>query len=268
MAGWLNKKLGTRWGPGTWAYLVGGFAIFLFLAGVFSITWASHSLTTWPFTTPGNYTYDSAKIEVSGGLAFLPADFTVVHDSQNDFTGTLNNATIVDATPAGDDPNDYIQITDLALDAESFSAPVVGSASYTSPIIDSLKAGTKWISMNGDITPDLQAGNNFPGNGTTIVSGLEKFTVVDMDRDGEPDPVLGSTATKDVTWYDSGTSWTARTAYGPTSPCLHPTWQVLTNTLPILSADLDNDLDPDLIFSNTSNPGSDLLYSNPQNYRY
>ncbi|MEE9549621.1 MAG: hypothetical protein V3W08_04390, partial [Candidatus Binatia bacterium] len=257
MAYWLNRKLGTHWRPRTWAPLPGVLAFILIVAAIFSITWASHSTTTWPFTTAANYTFDSDKVEVTGGLAFLPTDFTRLDDSQADFTGTLNNVTIVDAAPAGDDPNDYIEITDLSSDAEGFGLPVVGSGSYTSPTIDSQKAGTKWISMNSSITPDLQQGNNFPGNGTTIVSGLEKFTVMDIDRDGEPDPILGSTATKDVTWYDGGASWTARTAYGPTAPCSHPTWQVLTNTLPIVSEDLDNDLDIDIIFSNPSNPGSD-----------
>lgn len=49
------------------------------------------SVTTYPFTTPGNYTYDTAKVEVDGGVAKLllqqvDVDFTEDFADDTDFT--------------------------------------------------------------------------------------------------------------------------------------------------------------------------------------
>src|SRR3990170_5458444 len=82
-----TRKTGGR--SGSRSLLRGGCSVFLLLAGIVSITLASHSTTTWDFGTASDYTYDANKIEVQGGVAKLRKAFSVTHNSQAVFdTGT------------------------------------------------------------------------------------------------------------------------------------------------------------------------------------
>ena len=89
MSRWLNRKLGTQWRPDAWALLLGGSAFFL----LFSLSLiALASLTSWDFSNQADYTFDSSKVEVKGGLAKLkPVPPSIFHDEESEFSGTHSN---------------------------------------------------------------------------------------------------------------------------------------------------------------------------------
>src|SRR3989338_5527025 len=100
VSNWLNKKMGTSWRPRSWWLLLGG-SVFVVLFALASLLYAygSNMVSTWNFSTAGNYTYDTDKVEVTGGVARLRKSFTVTHDTEAEFnTGTPSNVT-VSATP-------------------------------------------------------------------------------------------------------------------------------------------------------------------------
>src|SRR5712691_4551662 len=86
-----TRKAGTRRRSGPWPRLLGGCSVFLLLAGIFSITLANHSTTTWDFGLASDYTYDPNKIAVESGVAHLRKSFTVTHVLQADFDGSGGN---------------------------------------------------------------------------------------------------------------------------------------------------------------------------------
>ncbi|PYO20803.1 MAG: hypothetical protein DMD88_10530, partial [Candidatus Rokuibacteriota bacterium] len=59
--------------------MLGGAIFALILTGIVSVTLANHSTTTWNFSIPTDYTYDSTKIIVESGVAHLRKSFTVTH---------------------------------------------------------------------------------------------------------------------------------------------------------------------------------------------
>src|SRR5437016_11308731 len=77
--------------PGTRALVLGGAIFALILTGIVSVTLANHSTTTWNFSIPTDYTYDSTKIIVESGVAHLRKSFTVTHSVQADFDGSGGN---------------------------------------------------------------------------------------------------------------------------------------------------------------------------------
>ena len=113
--------------PGTRALVLGGAIFALILTGIVSVTLANHSTTTWNFSIPTDYTYDSTKIIVESGVAHLRKSFTVTHSVQADFDGVVGNLgnydtnkTVYNAgAPAG----------------VKLSAPLT-PGTYTSPAID------------------------------------------------------------------------------------------------------------------------------------
>ena len=87
MSRWLNRKLGTQWRPDAWALLLGGSAFFLLLFSLSLIALAS--LTSWDFSNPADYIFDSSKVEVKDGLAKLKAvPPSIIHDEEAEFSGT------------------------------------------------------------------------------------------------------------------------------------------------------------------------------------
>src|SRR2546427_234444 len=70
---------------GTRARVLGGATLALVLAGIVSVTLASHATTTWNFSIPSDYAYDQTKIIVESGVAHLRKSFTVTHSVQADF---------------------------------------------------------------------------------------------------------------------------------------------------------------------------------------
>jgi hypothetical protein len=69
----LYRPIFTAWG-----------GILLLLA---SVAFLPAALQNWGFTTVANYTYDSDKIDVSGGVAKLKP-VTIIHNEEDEFSGT------------------------------------------------------------------------------------------------------------------------------------------------------------------------------------
>src|SRR5439155_593908 len=116
-------------------------------------TLANHSTTTWNFSIPTDYTYDSTKIIVESGVAHLRKSFTVTHSVQADFDGVVGNLgnydtnkTVYNAGPPA---------------GVKLSAPLT-AGTYTSPAIDAGVATTTWkmtslrISWNPASRPSTQ----------------------------------------------------------------------------------------------------------------
>src|SRR3989338_4943065 len=133
MVDWLNKKTGKNWRPRSWHLVLGSAAFLLVL--VVSIAFAT--TTTWDFGTPGDYTYDNTKIEVTGGAAKLKKNFTVTHDTQ-----TLFNTGTYTGSQSATGP-DRVEITDIS--GAALGTPV--TASYTSVIIDGGISTTTWKTL-------------------------------------------------------------------------------------------------------------------------
>ncbi|MBW8058382.1 MAG: hypothetical protein FVQ86_10275, partial [candidate division NC10 bacterium] len=251
MAGWLNKRLGTRWRPGTWALLLGGLSFFLVLYTLVSITLASHSTTTWDFSSQAGYTFDSNKIEVTGGVARLKNAFTVSHDSQADFdTGTYSGTGFTAGPPAG------VKLT----------TPPTGGT-YTSPVIDSGTTETTWKTLSH--VPDIEQGTAaFPSGavvGTTgSVAAAPRPLVANLDPGSAGmEVVIGISKTNKA--YQNNNAATP----GFTLVDL-PDADTIGAKNPIArmaAADLDNDLDVDVIQPSNDNKliTSLPVYINPGN---
>lgn len=69
--------------------------------------YATATSTTWPFTTSSDYTYDSSKIEVTGGVAQLKgSSIAASGDTLNaSFDTNANSWTYIDWSQNGGDPN-------------------------------------------------------------------------------------------------------------------------------------------------------------------
>ena len=222
MAYWLNKKLGTHWRPRTWAPLPGVLAFILIVAGIFSITLASHSTSSWPFDTPGNYTITPAgDIEVSGGLALLPKDFTDTDSAAADFDGAHNN------TQAVVDPPDYVNLVSTSTDSLAVGGGVVGSGSYTSSAIRARVATTTWKNLTSTIVlQKAPAASTYSGTGTTLGSGFAggiEVSAGDITGDGLNDIVITAWEDMALFYYENAdpipAPFTKRVAYGAWTPC-------------------------------------------------
>ena len=248
MAYWRNRKQGTHWRPRTWAPLPGVLAFIFIVAAIFSITWASHLTTTWPFTTAANYTFDSDKVMVTGGVAKLTSAIQKTWSTQAEFdAGTYtSNTSYTIGPPAG------VKLTTTGNGA---------SGQYTSEAIDSKRNDTSWTQLTSVV--DLAAAppaNMFP-NAQTIGSSLSSPTEVgagDLNGDGIVDIVAGEIGTKAILWFQNAdpvpTPFTKRVVDGAVTPCTKTIDQMQAPITRPFVADVDNDLDGDILFPNQGDP--------------
>src|SRR5437867_11988745 len=88
--------------PGRRALVLGSATLALILAGIVSVTLASHSTTTWTFSITSDYTYDSPKIIAESGVAHLRKSFRMTYRTPTDCNAgpyTINTAYDVSFMP-------------------------------------------------------------------------------------------------------------------------------------------------------------------------
>src|SRR5712691_9936022 len=171
--------------PGSRALVFGGATLALVLAGIVSVTLASHSTTTWTFSITSDYTYDSTKIIVESGVAHLRKSFTVTHSVQADFDGVAGNLGTYSGSAYNTNPPNP-PATGVKLSAP----PTAGT--YTSPVIDGGVATTTWKTLSH--VRDLQQAAppaTFGARATVAASGLQpgvtEINAADFNRDGAVD---------------------------------------------------------------------------------
>src|SRR3990172_3955056 len=203
MSYWLNRKLGTLWRPRTWGFLFGGFTFFLLFATLFSISFASHSTTTWDFSTAGDYTYDSSKIEVVSDVGRLKKNFSERHDTQAKFdTGSYTGGSVATIYNTGA-PAAGVKLT------PGFSASIATPATgiYTSPVIAAGVGGTNTIWESLEWTQFLEASSasfGFPAGRLSISTAagtIREPSARDLNQDGAADVVAADRAGGELYWY-------------------------------------------------------------------
>src|SRR5437016_1499321 len=244
--------------PGSRALLLGGVAFALILAGIVSVTLANHATTTWDFGTSSDYTYDPNKILVEGGVAHLRKSFTVTHSTQADFNGSGGNTGTYSSTGYNTNPP--------AAGVKLSSPPTAGT--YTSPVIDAGIATTTWKTLShvGDLQQAAPPATF--GAKTSVLPTLStsnEIVAADFNRDGAVDIVATATSgTRRVWLYQSNagnppTFTQVPVTESATAPCTgadNGVSSVATARYGV--ADLDNDLDLDLI-----EPGQQTINTNP-----
>src|SRR2546430_4038998 len=244
--------------PGSRALLLGGVAFALTLSGMVWVTLANHETTTWDFGTPSDYTYDPKKLLVEGGVAHLRKPFTVPHSTQADFNGSGGNTGTYSSTGYNTNPP--------AAGVKLSSPPTVGT--YTPPVIDAGIATTTWKTLSP--VRDLQqaAPPATFGAKTSVLPTLStsnEIVAADFNRDGAVDIVATATSgTRRVWLYQSNagnppTFTQVPVTESATAPCTgadNGVSSVATARYGV--ADLDNDLDLDLI-----EPGQQTINTNP-----
>src|SRR5712691_1227607 len=173
--------------PGRRALVLGGATLALVLAGIVSVTLASHSTTTWTFSITSDYTYDSTKIIVESGVAHLRKSFTVTHSVQADFDGVAGNL-------GNYDTNKTVYNTGAPAAGVKLSAPLT-AGTYTSPAIDAGVATTTWKTLSH--VRDLQQAappTTFGASGSRTASvgtqsAVNEINAADLNRDGAVDIV-------------------------------------------------------------------------------
>ncbi|MBI2998836.1 MAG: VCBS repeat-containing protein, partial [Deltaproteobacteria bacterium] len=245
----------------TWSRLGAGVALFLTLAGLFSISLASHVTTIWDFTTPADYTFDSNKILVESGVAKLKKAFTVTHDTQAAFdAGTYSGTAFTVGPPAG------VRLS---------TPPTAGT--YTSPVVDGGVATTTWKTLTHSRT--LQQGPppatfGATASVTTAAGTIQEPNAADLDQDGAVDVFASDTGGRDFFWYKSdGAASPTFTKLAITrgettvSGLLAACGIASSNTTMFARpdfADLDNDLDIDVMEPGQQSTTIALLqYLNP-----
>src|SRR3989441_2031590 len=170
--------------PGRRALVLGGATLALILAGIVSVTLANHATTTWTFSIPSDYTYDSTKIIVESGVAHLRKSFTVTHSVQAVFDGVAGNL-------GNYDSNKTVYNTGARAAGVRLSAPLT-AGTYTSPAIDGGVATTTWKTLTH--VRDLQQAAppaTFGARATVAASGLQpgvtEINAADFNRDGAVD---------------------------------------------------------------------------------
>src|SRR5712691_3137489 len=245
--------------PGRRALVLGGATLALILAGIVSVTLASHSTTTWTFSITSDYTYDSTKIIVESGVAHLRKSFTVTHSTQTDFNaGTYTSNTVYDV------PGAAVKMTSVA--GATTAAPVTGT--YTSPAIDAGVTTTTWKTLSHSRTLQQAASPATFGAKTSVLPTLStsnEIIAAGFNRDGAVDIVAtATTGTRRVWLYQSNAGNPPTFTQVPitesaTAPCTGADNGVASvATARYGVADLDNDLDLDLI-----EPGQQTINTNP-----
>src|SRR5438128_885646 len=175
--------------PGRRALVLGGATLALVLAGIVSVTLASHSTTTWTFSITSDYTYDSTKIIVESGVAHLRKSFTVTHSTQTDFNaGTYTSNTVYDV------PLTAVKMTNVA--TATISAPVTGT--YTSPVIDAGVATTTWKTLShARVLQQAAPPATFGAKAvvTTTAGTVQEPSAADLNQDGAVDIAGAATST-------------------------------------------------------------------------
>src|SRR5437016_2028417 len=167
--------------PGRRALVLGSATLALILAGIVSVTLASHSTTTWTFSITSDYTYDSTKIIVESGVAHLRKSFTVLHSTQTNFNaGTYTSNTVYDV------PGAAVKITSVA--GATPAAPATGT--YTSPVIHAGVATTTWKTLSHarvlqQAAPPTTFGPSGVKTGTVgTQAAVNEINAADFNRDG------------------------------------------------------------------------------------
>ncbi|MGH7412121.1 MAG: FG-GAP-like repeat-containing protein, partial [Candidatus Methylomirabilis sp.] len=258
MARRSRRKPGTHWRPGSSSLLLGGFTFFLILAGIFSITLANHSTTTWDFGTASEYTYDPNKIAVESGVAHLRKSFTVTHSTQADFDGSGGNT----GTYSGTAYNTSAPAPGVKLSAP----PTAGT--YTSPAIDAGVATTTWktLSQLSDLQQAAPPATFGARTSVGTQTAVNEINAADFNRDGAVDVVATNVSggTRRIWIYQSSAANPPTFTQIPvtessTSPCTG-----VDNGLSSVATarygieDMDNDLNPDLV-----EPGQQTINTNP-----
>src|SRR5207245_312547 len=241
------------------ALVLGSATLALILAGIVSVTLASHSTPTWTFSITSDYTYDSTKIIVESGVAHLRKSFTVLHSTETDFNaGTYTSNTGYDV------PGAAVKMTGVA--GATPAAPVTGT--YTSPVIDAGVATTTWKTLSHARVLQQAAPPATFGAKTSVLPTLSsstEITAADFNRDGAVDIVATATSgTRRVWLYQSNagnppTFTQVPVTESATAPCTgadNGVSSVATARYGV--ADLDHDLDLDLI-----EPGQQTINTNP-----
>ena len=160
-----------------------------------SVTLLSAALQNWGFSTATNYTFDSAKIDVSGGVAKLkPVAF--IHDEEAEFSGTHSNTRWA---------TDQIELNSTGLSS--------GSGTYTSQTVDSGASGTQWGKISWNEV--LNQGSTSFGPTKSVGSLSTGLSVYGADIDGDDDidvvVVQGSSPLIHYFENDGSEAFTART---------------------------------------------------------
>ncbi|MCH7912468.1 MAG: VCBS repeat-containing protein, partial [Deltaproteobacteria bacterium] len=185
MSRWLNRKLGTQWRPDAWALLLGGSAFFLLLFSLSLIALAS--LTSWDFSNPADYIFDSSKVEVRDGLAKLkPVPPSIIHDEESEFSGTHSSTQWA---------TDHIE-----LDTDGLST---GSGIYISQPIDSGVAGMQWgkLSWSESLAQGTASFNTTEGLG--VLSTGRAVYGADIDGDDDIDVVAVQAEAPSVLYFEN-----------------------------------------------------------------
>src|SRR2546422_1642369 len=248
---------------GTRARVLGGATLALVLAGIVSVTLASHATTTWNFSIPSDYAYDQTKIIVESGVAHLRKSFTVTHSVQADFDGVAGNL-------GNYDSNKTVYNTGAPAAGVKLSAPLT-PGTYTSPAIDAGVATTTWKTLTH--VRDLQqaaAPTTFGASGAKTgtvgtQAAVNEINAADFNRDGAVDIVAANTSgTRRLWMYQSnGANPPTFTQVPVTDSSTAPCAGVDNGLSSVATArygigDLDNDLNLDLI-----EPGQQTINTNP-----
>src|SRR2546422_599073 len=247
--------------PGRRALVLGSATLALILAGIVSVTLASHSTTTWTFSITSDYTYDSTKIIVESGVAHLRKSFTVLHSVQADFDGSGGNTGTYSSTQYN---------TNSPATGVKLLAPLT-PGTYTSPAIDGGVATTTWKTLTH--VRDLQqaaAPTTFGASGAKTgtvgtQAAVNEINAADFNRDGAVDIVAANTSgTRRLWMYQSnGANPPTFTQVPVTDSSTAPCAGVDNGLSSVATArygigDLDNDLNLDLI-----EPGQQTINTNP-----
>src|SRR2546428_8532000 len=185
---------------GTRARVLGGATLALVLAGIVSVTLASHATTTWNFSIPSDYAYDQTKIIVESGVAHLRKSFTVTHSVQADFDGVAGNL-------GNYDSNKTVYNTGAPAAGVKLSAPLT-AGTYTSPVIDAGVATTTWKTLSH--VRDIQQAAPPATFGakavvTTTAGTVQEPSAADLNQDGAVDIVAADINNggggKNLYWY-------------------------------------------------------------------
>src|SRR5438094_970189 len=248
--------------PGRRALVLGSATLALILAGIVSVTLASHSTTTWTFSITSDYTYDSTKIIVESGVPHLRKSFTVTHSTQTDFNaGTYTINTVYDV------PLTAVKMTNVA--GATPAAPATGT--YTSPVIDAGVTRTTWKTLSHarvlqQAAPPTTFGASGVKTGTVGTQAVvNEINAADFNRDGAVDIVAANTSgTRRLWMYQSnGANPPTFTQVPVTDSSTAPCAGVDNGLSSVATArygigDLDNDLNLDLI-----EPGQQTINTNP-----
>ena len=139
-----RSALFTQWVRGTAvAVAVAGFAL-----------WAWAATLSEPYTTAGNYTYDSNLVLFTGTTATLKNGITFAHDTQAEFNGAVSNVTVQTSSP---------WVKQNATTAQgAYTSPTSGAG-----LVDGGTAAPTWGTFTA--TKSVPWGDALVGNETSLI---------------------------------------------------------------------------------------------------